>query len=269
MQFRLSKQLLSLRTEWDEDRTSRTRSCHACDGPLPPSLRQEFRELKLLDDITRLKYERTLPKAVTGSTRNDIISQFLQWKGQHYVPEQTDASLKWSANDNLHPPAQRTVKGHFVPAKGSKPVRRGPPGSPSDDHPSKKQKISSPPPLLVPVFDQDGPIGLEWDGEDWSCAYDTLFGILYNIWTENPRTWNRRLRSIGNNFLTALTKGFGHFEAGKMSLEDVRDGIRSLLHAHSPHEFPLGQIGASVGVLASAMLKQQDAVTYTQHSCTN
>jgi hypothetical protein len=60
------------------------------------SLRQEFRELELLDDITRLKYEGELPELVNGSTRNDLIDQFKQWKGDLYVPEHTDASLKWS-----------------------------------------------------------------------------------------------------------------------------------------------------------------------------
>ena len=39
-------------------------------------LRQEFRELELLDDITRLMYEGKLPDFVIGSTRNDLITQF-------------------------------------------------------------------------------------------------------------------------------------------------------------------------------------------------
>src|SRR5438046_8960373 len=133
---------------------------------------------------------------------------------------------------------------------------------PPKDFQSKKQKT-------WPVFDEDGPIGLEWNGEDYSCAYDTLFTILYDIWAENPRTWTRRIRGIVNEFCTAITKGFAHFEAGKMTLEDVRDGIRSLLHAHSPDNFPWGQVGASVSILAITMLEPQEFVSYSQLQCTS
>src|SRR4051794_7753118 len=37
-------------------------------------LRQEFRELELLDDITRLKYVGQLPDDILGSLRNDLFS---------------------------------------------------------------------------------------------------------------------------------------------------------------------------------------------------
>ena len=126
----------------------------------------------------------------------------------------------------------RKAKGPFVPAKGSKPVRREPPGSPPEDCPSKRQKTAKSVPQSGPVSEEDRPIGLEWDGEDYSCTYDTLFIILYDIWVQDLKVCIRRLRGIGNEFLTVLSKGFRHFEAGKMSL-DVRDGIGFLLHAHS------------------------------------
>ena len=58
-------------------------------------------------------------------------------------------------------------------------------------------------------------------------------------------------------------------EVTRSSSEDVRDGIRSLLHAHSPNEFPWGQVGASVGGLAITMLKAQDAVSCSQLRCTS
>jgi hypothetical protein len=49
-------------------------------------LRQEFRELELLDEITKLKYERRLPLEINGHRRNTIICQFQKWKGASYVP---------------------------------------------------------------------------------------------------------------------------------------------------------------------------------------
>ena len=214
-------------------------------------------------------YEGKLPDFVTGSTRNDLITQFQQWKGEQYVPECTDTSLRWSANDPLHLPVFRQAKVSFVPAKGSKPVRRGSPGSPPEAHPSKRQKTGMSLPQSGPVFDKDGPVGLEWDGEDYSCAYDTLFTILYDIWIQKPKIWTRRLRSIDNEFMTALTKGFKHFENKRMLLEDVRDDIRSLLHAHSPNHFRWGQVGTSVGDLALTMFTPENSVSSSQIRCTN
>ena len=47
---------------------------------------------------------------------------------------------------------------------------------------SKKQRILEP--------DDNGddiPPGTQWDGENYSCAYDALFAILYNIWSSKPK----------------------------------------------------------------------------------
>jgi len=65
-------------------------------------LRQEFRELELLDEITRLKYENILPDHVVGDRCNTIICEFQQWKGTEYVPEHVHPSLKWNPRDPLH-----------------------------------------------------------------------------------------------------------------------------------------------------------------------
>lgn len=65
-------------------------------------LRQEFRELELLDEITKLKYENILPDHVVGDRRNTIIREFQQWKGTEYVPECVHPALKWNQRDPLH-----------------------------------------------------------------------------------------------------------------------------------------------------------------------
>src|SRR3954464_2914680 len=99
-------------------------------------LRQEFRELELLDDITRLRFKRQLPNHIDGKLRSTVICQFQAWKGSNYVPSKTDAALKWSLNDpmQIHPAnhdcswqivdrSKRSKKEGsattFVPAKGT------------------------------------------------------------------------------------------------------------------------------------------------------
>ena len=51
------------------------------------------------------------------------------------------------------------------------------------------------------------PIGLEWDNQNWSCAYDNLFVILYDIWKENPDEWTNNFKNI-NRHMQALAYKF-------------------------------------------------------------
>ena len=62
-------------------------------------LRQEFRELELLDEITRIKYEGKLPSKVQGATRVALIHSYRTYKGTKYVPKTVHGALKWSDND--------------------------------------------------------------------------------------------------------------------------------------------------------------------------
>ncbi|KAF8220674.1 hypothetical protein L208DRAFT_1211052, partial [Tricholoma matsutake] len=54
-------------------------------GGASGALRQEFRELEMLDDITTLRYNGKLPSSVVGNSRNDLISTFCLVKGEKYV----------------------------------------------------------------------------------------------------------------------------------------------------------------------------------------
>ena len=53
------------------------------------ALRQEFRELEILDIITSMAYESKLPLNVFGDQRQTLIFTFRQWKGEHYVTSHT------------------------------------------------------------------------------------------------------------------------------------------------------------------------------------
>jgi hypothetical protein len=64
-------------------------------------LRQEFHELELLDEFTKLRYEGKLPDHIQGNFRNPLIRAYQTWKGTSYVPELTHPALKWSAKDPL------------------------------------------------------------------------------------------------------------------------------------------------------------------------
>ena len=64
-------------------------------------LRQEFCELELLDEISKLRYEGELPDSIQGNFRNPLIRSYQKWKGTDYVPSLTHPALKWSVTDPL------------------------------------------------------------------------------------------------------------------------------------------------------------------------
>ena len=56
-------------------------------------LRQEFRELEMLNDITMLRYNKKLPSSVVGVCRNDVISAFRFVKGDKYSGSQNHPNV--------------------------------------------------------------------------------------------------------------------------------------------------------------------------------
>ena len=63
-------------------------------GGLPRDLRQEFRDLEILDDITTQNYLNQLDKQkVYGNTRNPLIQTYRQHKTVAYTPPFLHKSL--------------------------------------------------------------------------------------------------------------------------------------------------------------------------------
>jgi hypothetical protein len=109
-------------------------------------LRQEFRDLELLDEITRLAFRSQLPPEINSHYRNILIRQFRAWKGLNYIPDNLHPSIKWSAqcpnpleaevqdipwqivnrkeklNSNLNTSIVKAPN-NFITAKGSMPIQ--------------------------------------------------------------------------------------------------------------------------------------------------
>ena len=68
------------------------------------ALRQEFRELELLNEITDLLCNGKLHKTVTGEQRNMLITFFRLWKESHYVPHAVHKAIRWNSKDPLLEP---------------------------------------------------------------------------------------------------------------------------------------------------------------------
>ena len=255
-------------------------------GGVSGYLRQEFRELELLDEITRLRYENKLSKKVMGNTRGFLIHTYRLWKGESYVPKCIPAALKWShkepfinedpvdeekwkivtpksagRNTDNKPDKKAAHKGisrntipiHFKTALGTQPLNKL-----SNEQGSKKRKRSDDDNLPSVVkknrlqygLDTDitnaGPEGLTWNSQSNSCAYDAMLTILKAYYISC--TVNKRVElSLLNEYLMEMCTQFDLTLLGSQSFENARDNIRIKLHSANPILFPLdGNAGTAV-----------------------
>jgi len=110
------------------------------------TVRPDFCDLELLDEITKLEFHSQLVPEINGHCRNTLIRQFHTWKGPNYMPENFHPTIKWSAQQphplevesqniewqivdqkkNLNSNLESTISkapNSFVTAKGSLPVQ--------------------------------------------------------------------------------------------------------------------------------------------------
>ena len=98
-------------------------------GGITGDLRQEFRELELMDEITKLRYNGKSSPKVTGITRGELVHSFRQWKGVGYVPKAMHKDLKWTdANPFPIEEADETLAWEIIPDNktGIKPIKKAP-----------------------------------------------------------------------------------------------------------------------------------------------
>ena len=134
-----------------------------------------------------------------------------------------------------------SIQSGFVTAKGSVSVKSG-----------KKRKLENPENLSVSAKktkaaqmiltseNSSSPDGLIWDGDNYSCAYDALLTILYEIWSTDTKTWTRRFKEINQHHLKSASDCFKKYMNSQASFEKARDTIRHEFHTQSPAQFPFG-----------------------------
>ena len=122
---------------------------------------------------------------------------------------------------------------------------------------------------IVIASNDSSPSGLIWDGDNYSCVYDALFTVLYEIWSTDTKVWTKRFKEINQHHLKSLSVCFKKYMNGQASFETARDTIRHELHSQSSAQFPYGTRGTSVGVLTSAILAPRDFVAISSPECTS
>jgi hypothetical protein len=239
------------------------------------ALRQEFRELELLDDIGCLRYENKLNSSVVGDNRRCLIQCFRQWKGDAYNPPHVHKALRWGKDDpfQLHsvdmnlgwsivetskakpenrkacatqPDSQSIIQPSTVlmePVHGSCAPKRKLDASHSSDYmesssTAKKMKRSADNTVVRHPAHLQMPLGMVWSNN--SCAYDCVLSIMHTIWSHDSVRHSDLFRSVDNNFLIFLADKFNQLQKGVIDLEDIRDDWRHLLTTQFPTIFRWG-----------------------------
>lgn len=226
-------------------------------GGCSGALRQEFRELELLDEIARLRYVGKLPVNVAGNTRNELITSFRSWKGIQYVPSTVHKSIRWSTR---HPwlesevlsleerlELQEKMKEKRSKEKcADKPLKHAAELGIGKPNEQKRRRSSGPFRIWSATSTRTSnkrktdsqqsqhhtrhgthytaPIGMRWSNN--SCAYDSIFTPIYAQWCASRVLWTEVIRRTGSPSAVLLLEGFIRYEAGQGSLEDARDAVR-------------------------------------------
>src|SRR6202050_4536244 len=112
-------------------------------------------------------------------------NSFIAAKGSmpllHKIIKPTSTKCKADNQDELD--AIKRLKTFHISSEDA--IKRKNENENESDRPNKKQKLTR--------FDEDDtPPGTQWDGDNYSCAYDALFTILFNIWATKPKKWKKK-----------------------------------------------------------------------------
>ncbi|KAJ7740537.1 hypothetical protein B0H16DRAFT_1324298 [Mycena metata] len=223
-------------------------------------LRQEFRELEMLDEITKLRWKNKLPRSVTGVYRGQLLASYKKWAGDAYQdPAHFHPSIRFrqgAAPSSTSRPAKKQktqVPQCVVSAVPAAPATLANMGTHStvqyhtiNTHSVQSSRDNGVRHLAVQYA---GPTGLIWDNTNYSCSYDALFTPLASIWHDNPQQWTAILSNCSALFrLWALTK-----LQCPHPPETARDIVRRALFYQQPSNFPTGPRNVTLDKLFMAM----------------
>ena len=259
------------------------------------ALRREFRELAILDDITRLQTNDILPVNMSGTTRGELIASYWAWKGKRYVPSGVHSALDWSnAPESDLGDCLNTTQAYIGDLNQRSQTKRPKPKRP---HPADAEQWS-PSQAKLPRLDarssasvyeivhnpaqrnietlketerQHNTIlrryGIQWDAQNWSCGYDAVLTILWNLYSDMGPAWFMQL-TPGNQLMDVVRQRFQGLDPHTGGLDETRNVIRTLLHDLQPLMFPCnGQRMVAAAEITTVLLTCVQPYSRAQSSC--
>ncbi|PPQ97805.1 hypothetical protein CVT26_012849 [Gymnopilus dilepis] len=237
-------------------------------------LRQEFRELEILNKMTELRYHKLIPENAVCDLRNPTIKNYYALRGQmeglelslhKALQAETDEDCY---KDSGHPELDTvSINQNFVSEnlQRKRGIKRKIDGAPAA---SKRLKTSNAPPELALQTPPRGPAepdvlpkkltprGPIWDSVNYSCAYDSIIFILYNLWMEGSE-------SVRSEIISRWP--LLNFELCGHQLNEYRDHLRMILHSLNSAAFPNGNLGADVLEVIGTILHDASRSGYAVH----
>jgi len=108
------------------------------------------------------------------------------------------------------------------------------------------------------------PFGFQWDNNNWSCAYDSLFFILFNTLIASNIRWKFSIYNINDNtkyMLTLLNK----YQLNLQYFNLIRDKMHAFLHNANSKTFPYGKTGTAVVNVALYIFNYDDINLIYKH----
>ena len=215
---------------------------HKITGGISGWLRQEFRDLNALDDITRLRYEGHLPDNIFGPLQNPAPRAYYVWIGDLKDDGDWHSTVKYKVGECKVKPVESDATWdinmfHALRRVGANCVslKRGTNKIDAMEKTGRAVKFAQP----ASISHLSPPLGLIWDSENYSCAYDSLFTILYNIWIDAPAVWSNQFSNI-TDYLSMLSDAFHLVRDKVIRIEDARDRVRQILNHLNPGDYPMG-----------------------------
>src|SRR6266540_3266875 len=266
-------------------------------GKISGALRQEFRELELLDDITDNHYRGKTTLLLGDNTRNSLIKAYRGSRGLLYVPPSAHKAIRWSKKDPLLEAEIHDVSWHIVSLSDKKenvPDKEipkvtenscGKPHTQKRNHdsimtPEKSKittgKVMSPPHKIVrgnsvvSVDSQESNFSIVPNGFAWSdnsCAYDSVLTILFSIWASDDQQSGELFSGIKSNLAKMLHKTFQNI-ANDDGFEKHRDIFRHALESIDPRNHKFGEL-AAVESLLDHLLATEHETTRIHNICSN
>ena len=270
-------------------------------GGARADIMHEFRKLEILDDITRLRFDGVLPFDVTGQPRDVLVQQYQAWKGLYHIPSGVHLAVQWTnvpgsvltapvpaeiwriIDKGKQPKRKKDDKEQQAAAPTAKRRRSVEQEESEEDVPladaaNNKKHLASFKPVTSVVSDASADVaryvsnsalstslGFIWDAVNYSCAYDTTFGLLLNVYREfNVNPCNMTLTSVALHRLYELFDPALQPQAGE--LERVRDCVCLLLDARAFP--PVGPVMVDIDRLLSNLFTLQTAFCSVQNACT-
>ena len=199
------------------------------------------------------------------------------------APKKTSAkpTVKQNNQENATANKQTAVTSMFIPAKSSKGLQT----VSIDERTNIKRKRDSDNMNIIDNLANDSKhkdkkmrldtynscTEMDW-GFEWSnnsCAYDSLFSILYCLFKTSNTIWSESLLTLNPTF-TLLSNMFTNIQNKVTSAEDARDNMRVILNNLDTTLYPLdNNLGTDIISLSKEILGEVRKYYFRRHRCTH